>query len=259
MYTGLYTAVSGGMANEKRLAALTNNLANATTAGFKADHSIFHGILQPMVIGPVPLSETAAAVMTAVDPLRLQYAEHHPQVTTYTDFSQGALRETGNPFDLALEGRGLFVVDSAAGERYTRQGTLSLNTEGMLVTQNGLLVRGEQGAINVHGKRFAVDAAGRVLVEGRVVDKLKIVDIPPAGALEKVGDTLFRLVDPRIPVQDAANVVVRQGAVELSNSQLVRLLSSVIQTSRAYEAYQRTIQIFDETAGRAVNDIANTR
>ena len=197
--------------------------------------------------------------MTAVDPLRLQYAEHHPQVTTYTDFSQGALRETGNPFDLALEGRGLFVVDSAAGERYTRQGTLSLNTEGMLVTQNGLLVQGEQGAINVHGKRFEVDAAGRVLVEGRVVDKLKIVDIPPAGALEKVGDTLFRLVDPHTPVQDAANVVVRQGAVELSNSQLVRLMGSVIQTSRAYEAYQRTIQIFDETAGRAVNDIANTR
>jgi flagellar basal-body rod protein FlgG len=259
MYTGLYTAVSGGMANEKRLAVLTNNLANATTAGFKADHSLFHGILQPMVMGPVPLSETSAAVLTTVDPLRWQYAEQHPQVTTYTDFSQGTLRETGNPFDLALEGKGLFVVGSAAGERYTRQGTLALNTEGLLVTQNGLLVQGEQGAINVHGQRFEVDAAGRVLVQGRVVDKLKIVDVPPAGALEKVGETLFRLVDPRTPLQDATHVVVRQGAVELSNSQLVRLLGSVIQTSRAYEAYQRTMQIFDETAGRAVNDIASTR
>jgi flagellar basal-body rod protein FlgG len=97
------------------------------------------------------------------------------------------------------------------------------------------------------------------MVAGRVVDRLKLVDVPPAGALEKVGDTLFRLTNPEAPLQNATNVVVRQGAVEQSNSQLVRLMGSVIQTSGAYEAYQRVIQIFDETAGRAVNDIAAAR
>jgi flagellar basal-body rod protein FlgG len=259
MYSGLYTAVAGGMANEQHLAALTNNLANATTVGFKADNSIFHGILQPMVVGPVQTSDPAPAAVTAVDPLRLQHAEHRPQMSTYTDFSQGTLRETGNPFDLALEGKGLFVVDSPDGERYTRQGTFSLNAAGLLVTQNGLPVQGQQGPINLHGQRFAVDAAGRVMVAGRVVDRLKIVDVPPAGALEKAGDTLFRLTNPDTPLPEATQVVVRQGAVEQSNSQLVRLMGSVIQTARAYEAYQRVIQIFDETAGRAVNDIAATR
>ena len=259
MYTGLYTAVSGGIAHEKRLAALTNNLANATTVGFKADHTIFHGVLQPLVIGPVQLSDTVGPVVSSIDPLRLQHAEYQPQLTTHTDFSQGSLRQTGNPLDLALEGRGLFVVDSPGGDLYTRQGSFSLNADGMLVTENGLLVQGEQGPITVRGGRFEVDASGRVVVDERVVDRLKIVDVPPAGTLEKVGDTLFRLVNPNTPLQEAAGVVVQQGSVELSNSQLVRLLGAVIHTSRAYEAYQRTIQMFDETAGRAVNDIARTR
>jgi flagellar basal-body rod protein FlgF len=259
MYTGLYAAVSGGIAHEKRLAVLTNNLANATTAGFKADHTVFHGVLQPLVIGPVQLSDTVGTVVSSLDPLRLQHAEYQPQLMTRTDFSQGSLRQTGNPLDLALEGQGLFVVESPGGELYTRQGSFSLNVDGMLVTGNGLLVQGEHGPINVRGGRFEVDASGRVVVDERVVDRLKIVDVPPAGTLEKAGDTLFRLVNPQTPPQAATGVVVRQGSVELSNSQLVHLLGAVIHTSRAYEAYQRTIQMFDETAGRAVNDIARTR
>jgi flagellar basal-body rod protein FlgG len=259
MYTGLYSAVSGSMAQEKQLAALTNNLANATTVGFKGDKSVFSGVLQPLVVGPVQLADTTAPPVWSMDPLRLQYAEYHPQVTLQTDFSQGTLRETGNRLDLALEGKGLFTVASPEGERYTRQGTFSLNAEGVLVTQNGLPVLGEQGPIHVSGNSFEVDATGRVLVDGRAVDRLKIVEVPAAGRLEKVGETLFRLVNPHTPLQEATGVAVRQGSVELSNSQLVRLLGAVIQTSRAYEAYQRTVQIFDQTADRAVNDIASTR
>jgi flagellar basal-body rod protein FlgF len=259
MYTGLYSAVSGSMVQEKHLAALTNNLANATTVGFKGDTSVFYSVLQPIMAGPVQLSDTTEPSIQPINPLQLQHAEHHPHVTFQTDFSQGALRETGNRLDFALEGRGLFVVASPQGERYTRQGTFSLNAEGVLVTQNGLPVQGEQGPIHVSGNQFEVDATGRVLAAGRVVDRLKIVAVPPAGALEKVGDTLFRLVNPDTPMQEAAGVAVRQGNVELSNSQLVRLLGAVIQTSRAYEAYQRTVQIFDQTADRAVNDIASTR
>jgi flagellar basal-body rod protein FlgF len=259
MYTGLYSAVSGSMVQEKHLAALTNNLANATTVGFKGDTSVFYSVLQPIMAGPVQLSDTTEPSIQPINPLQLQHAEHHPHVTFQTDFSQGALRETGNRLDFALEGRGLFVVASPQGERYTRQGTFSLNAEGVLVTQNGLPVQGEQGPIHVSGNQFEVDATGRVLAAGSVVDRLKIVAVPPAGALEKVGDTLFRLVNPDTPMQEATGVAVRQGSVELSNSQLVRLLGAVIQTSRAYEAYQRTVQIFDQTADRAVNDIASTR
>ena len=258
MYTGFYTAVAGGMAQEKRLNILTNNLANATTAGFKVDQPVFQVVPPSTVVGPVAVPGMDTPVIMPVDPLAYQQPQKLPEVKTYTDFSQGPLRDTGNPLDLALEGKGFFVVEQAGQTFYTRQGTFSLNTEGMLVTQSGQLVQGQQGPIQIRGARVDIDETGKVLVRGKVVDQLQLVDVPPAN-LEKVGESLFRAVGQNPQVQDASGVVVRQGAIELSNSQLVRLMGSVIQTSRAYEAYQKVIQIYDETAGRAVHDIASTR
>jgi flagellar basal-body rod protein FlgG len=260
MYTGLYTAVAGGLAQEKRLNVLTNNLANATTAGFKAEHTIFQGFLQPIVVGPVTVTGADGPVVTAVDPLAIQHTPSLPQVSVQTDFSQGPLQDTGNPLDLALEGKGFFVVENPAGQMcYTRQGTFSLNADGVLVTQQGLPVQGQQGAITIRGSKVEIDQTGQVFVNGKAVDRLKLVDISPTSGLEKAGDALFRAVGPDTVVQDASGVTVHQRVIEGSNSQLIRLMGSLIQTSRAYEAYQKVIQIFDETAGRAVNDVANTR
>jgi len=258
MYTGFYTAVAGGMAQEKRLNILTNNLANATTAGFKADQAVFQVLPPSTVLGPVAVAEADSPVIMPLDPLAYQHPQKLPEVRTYTDFAQGPLRDTGNPLDVALEGQGFFVVESAGEMFYTRQGTFSLNAEGMLVTQNGQLVQGQQGPIQIRGAQVDIDRTGQVLVDGKVVERLKLVEAP-ASALEKVGESLFRSLAPNLAAQDASDVVVRQGTIELSNSQLVRLMGSVIQTSRAYEAYQKVIQIYDETAGRAVRDIAATR
>lgn len=259
MYTGFYTAVAGGVAQEKRLNILTNNLANVTSIGFKTDAAVFYVAPQPVLVGPVTMAETERPVMGAVDPLAALQSAPHPQVAIHTDFTQGALRETGNPFDLALEGNGFFVIDQAGTPLYTRQGSFTLNAERRVVTQNGLAVQGENGAITVQGRQVTVDRSGRVFADGTLVDRLKLVDIPQSSRLEKVGDTLFRSVGPDTEMPDATEVVVQQGSLELSNSEVVRLLGAVIQTSRAYEAYQRVIQSFDETAGRAVNDIARTR
>ncbi len=102
MYTGLYAAVSGGMAQEQRLAILTNNLANAETVGYKADRPIFRVSPLPVVIGPVQVPGALHVVTTAVSPLLGQDSPQHRLTTVYTDFSQGPIRETGNPLDLAL-------------------------------------------------------------------------------------------------------------------------------------------------------------
>jgi flagellar hook-basal body protein len=167
MYTGLYTAVAGGLAQEKRLNVLTNNLANATTAGFKAEHTVFHGLLQPMLVGPVAVTGADSPVAPAVEPLALQYPSNLPQlvvasidplaprrpsslpqVAVQTDFSQGPLQETGNALDLALEGRGFFVAQNAAGETfYTRQGTFSLNADGVLERHKGCPCKGSKGRL----------------------------------------------------------------------------------------------------------------
>ena len=260
MYTGLYAAVSGSMAQEKRLAVLTNNLVNASTAGFKTDTPVFQVSPLPVIIGPVALPGSAHSVVASLDPLQGRHSTQQQLFTVQTDFSQGSIRHTGNPLDLALEGEGFFVVEGPQGEAYyTRQGTFSLNTEGVLVTPNGRPVQGESGPLRVRGGRLEIDATGRVLVDGKFLDRLKLVDFPQPYPLEKVGESLFRTTVPDPAEQEVTGLVVHQGAIELSNAQPMRLLADVLQTSRAYEVYQKVIQAFDATASRAVNDIANTR
>jgi len=260
MYTGLYAAASGSMAQEKRLTILTNNLVNATTAGFKTDTPVFQVAPLPVLIGPVALPGNIHPVVASLDPLQGRQSAQNQLFTVQTDFSQGIVRPTGNSLDLALEGEGFFVVAGLQGETYyTRQGTFSINAEGVLVTPNGLPVQGESGPLRVRSGRLEVDATGRVLVDGTFLDRLKLVDFAPPYPLQKAGETLFRAAVPNPAEQEVTGVVVHQGAIELSNAQPLRLLADVLQTSRAYEAYQKVIQAFDATAARTVNDIANTR
>jgi flagellar basal-body rod protein FlgG len=256
MYTGLYAAVSGSMVQEKRLAVLTNNLANATTSGFKADKAVFHVEPLPVVVGVVHPEGAPQPFVRSLDRLQGQHSPQNHVMAVHTDFSQGPIRDTGNTLDLALEGRGFFVVQSPEGVAYTRQGTFSLNAEGTLVTASGLPVQGEQGPIQIRGSRVEVDSTGRVLVNGAMVDRLKLVDFPQPYALEKAGDVLFRPVVAD-PPETPAGAVVHQGAIEQANSDPIRLMVSVLETSRAYEAYQKVVQAFDDTAKRAVNDIAS--
>jgi flagellar basal-body rod protein FlgG len=255
MYTGLYAAVSGSLAHEKRLAILTNNLANANTVGFKADRPVFQVEPLPEVVGPLADSAAAPAAMMPLNHLQGRDSAQTRLSAVHTDFTQGGLRTTGNPLDVALEGRGFFAVQTADGVAYTRQGTFSLNAEGVVVTAQGLPVLGDNGPLRLPPGKIEIDASGQVRVGSTVVDRLKVVDFPQPYALEKQGDALFRTAVPNPPAT-TANAVVRQGALETANVEPVRLLVSVMETSRAYEAYQKVIQAFNDTAGRAVNDIA---
>ncbi len=259
MHTGVYAALSGSMAQEKRLAILTNNLANAVTAGFKSDTPVFHVSPLPEVVGPTGVPGGPGPVVTLLNRLRGYDSPHSDLAFVHTDFSQGVLRDTGNALDLALEGRGFFVAQSANGESvYTRQGTFTLNAEGLVVTSSGLPVQGQQGNIQVpKGSTIRIDASGEVQIDGTVVDRLNIVDFADPRVLEKTGDTAFR-VAPGVRAQEASDVQVRQGSIELSNADPLRVMVGILETSRAYEAYQRVMQAFDDVTGRAINDIART-
>ena len=151
MYTGLYAAVSGSLAQEKRLAIVTNNLANANTVGFKADRPVFQVEPLPVVVGPLPAADGPGAVVTALDRLQGRDSPQTQLRVVHTDFTPGDLRDTGNALDLALEGRGFFTVQTPDGVAYTRQGTFSLNAEGILVTSGGLPVLGENGPLRLRG------------------------------------------------------------------------------------------------------------
>ena len=193
---------------------------------------------------------------TSLDPLRGVHSLQQELVKTHTDFSQGVLRQTGNPLDVGLEGQGFFVVDTPQGVAYTRQGAFSINADGVLVTRDGFAVQGEGGPLQVNGGRVTIDAAGRVEVGGVERGRLKLVNFSQPNDLEKMGHTLFRAKNPDLKEERPVDLLVHQESVEASNSEPLQLLSEMIVATRAFEAYQKVIQAFDETAERSVNDLA---
>ena len=144
MNAGLYSAVSGGVSALTRLDAITNNLANASTPGFKAERVV----QRAEQVGTAPPSATTVATPIT-------------RGTLETDFSQGSLETTGNPLDVALSGPGFLVVDGPQGERLTRRGNLALDTEGFLTTSDGARVQGDNGDIHVGPGAVAMSVTPR--------------------------------------------------------------------------------------------------
>ena len=254
MSGGIYMAASGALAYEKRLQLISNNLANANTVGYKMDHGQFQSI-DPADL-PASLSSASPELNTS------QAQSFWFQFNSYTDFTHGSLKNTGNDFDLALVGDGFFCVQKPDGVHYTRKGNFTLNAEGVLVTGNGFPVVGDGGEIEVKGsenphqfKKFTVDEEGNVSVDGNQVGSLRIVNFPEPGKLMKMGDTLFKAADNSPPPVKAEDFKVSQGFVELSNVDVVKMMTEMIEVLRGYEAYQKVIRTADEASSRSINEV----
>jgi flagellar basal-body rod protein FlgF len=147
------------------------------------------------------------------------------------------LRQTGAPLDLALEGDGFFVVQTARGERYTRAGSFALNADGQLVTQPGEIGVGEDGTVSV---------------SGRAVERLRIVRFnSPSAALTKEGDSLFAANGSERPTE-ANNARVLQGSLESSNVNPLAELSAMIENSREFDSLQRSVTLLMNDLGRKI-------
>lgn len=254
MSGGIYMAASGALAYEKRLQIISNNLANASTVGYKMDHGQFQ------FIDPADLPSSFVPDSPEVSTSQAQ--SFWFQFSSYTDFSHGSLKNTGNDFDLALIGDGFFCVQKPDGVHYTRKGDFTLNDEGVLVTRNGYPVLGDGGEITVDAsaaayehKKFAVDEDGNVSVDGQQVGRLRIVEFPETGSLMKMGDTLFKPADNTPPPQEAEDYKVSQGFVELSNVDVVKMMTEMIEVLRGYESYQKVIRSADEATARSINEV----
>ncbi|PTT74657.1 flagellar biosynthesis protein FlgF, partial [Pseudomonas sp. HMWF010] len=163
------------------------------------------------------------------------------------DFTQGAMTKTGGDFDLAIEGQGFFKVQTAGGERYTRDGRFTTNPEGKLVTQGGAPVLDEGGGeILIDPKLGAVSIGKDGLVsQGQVrVGKIGVVSTQDLSALRKDGDNLYRNV-ANVTLQPAPSAVVHQGMLESSNVQSVVQITKLIEVQRAYESMAK---MMDNTA-----------
>jgi flagellar basal-body rod protein FlgF len=242
MSGAIQLVAAGGLFYEKKLAVLANNLANISTVGFKRDQAF-------RLPDTKENSEGGAISGNRQNPFPIM------PFGTKTDFSPGPLQLTGNALDIALDGNGFFCIETPEGIQYTRKGNFTLNEEGVLVTKNGLAVLGEGGEIEIKGKNVVVDKKGNISVDGNQVGTIKIIDFPEPYALEKTGSSLFALTDPDIAENEAEDVDVRQGLVEFSNVDAIRVMTEMIEALRGYESYQKVIQSINDVSSKAINDV----
>ncbi len=250
-------AASGGLAYEKRLQIISNNLANANTTGFKMDQGYFR--IQD------PSDPSGQTFMNPWEMGNTQAQDFWMQFNMYTDFSNGGLKHTGSDFDLALVGDGFFCIKTPDGVRYTRNGNFTLNSEGVLVTDRGYPVLGKSGEIIVQSKedphkykQLAVDYEGNVNVDGQTVGSLRLADFPQPYRLKKVGDTLFEPEDSSVAETPADKITVSQGFLEMSNVDAIKMMTEMIEVLRGYESYQKVIRSVDEANAKAINDVGRT-
>lgn len=243
MNRGIYTVLSGGIAQERRLEIITNNIANINTSGYKREEPIFKTYL-PKMIG-------INGDISSISPISNRDKAFVEVIRTITQFSPGNIRHTGSPLDMAIEGDGFFVVETRDGNRYTRDGSFTIDSERRLTTQDGFLVLGEGGPIIIEKGKLTIDSSGRILIDGNEIDNLMIVDFSKPYRLQKAGNTLFK-GEGGTPSE---NFKVLQGMIEFSNVEPILELSSMIEVMRSYEAYQKVIQSIDETTARSINEV----
>lgn len=267
---GIYTAVSGAIAQSAQLDTIANNIANANTPGFKKDQQLFKEYLtayekQPQVL-EVP---KVPASIESFYPLNGGDKSYADISGTSTSFMQGALKLTGNPLDLGIEGDAFFEVMTPAGARLTRNGNFTVNGEGVIVNKDGfpLLLSGAEGmppeerTIQVEDQsNLSITAMGDVFIGGENVGRLSLVTATEKDALHKQGSSLFSIRENfDNQVVNATNYKIHQGSFEQSNVNIVQEMTNMINATRVFESAQKAIQVYDEMNARLANDVPKLR
>ncbi len=283
MLKGLYTAYTGMLNEQHRMDVLTNNLANATTNGFKKEGTTSEAFDTVLAYKIKDLSEPGniprpLATNRAVDeaelnnPLNENYLERRVRKTglnlgvkigeNYVDYSQGPIKETGNTLDLALSDRGFFAVEytnkaGVTSTKYTRDGNFTMNRQGFLQTQDGDYVLDEDG------RRIQMDTAlpisisrnGTIIQDGTTVATIGITDFEDYNYLERFGENFFQPVEGAVELdrgETGVDTQIHQGYLEMSNISVVTEMVNMITLQRQYESNQKVITTYDDTLEQAV-------
>jgi flagellar basal-body rod protein FlgG len=248
MIKGIYSAAAGLATATLRLGVASNNIANASTPGYKQDRL-------PDEVG------------NSLDLMKYAVDDQGRPVGTITlgpkvglsqlDLTAGPIQETTNPLDLAIGGTGFFAVQAPDGtSRYTRDGGFHADIDGSLRARDGSAVLDVYGqAIQLPvGTDISVAADGTVMAGGNSLAQIQIVDFPVGQQLTKVGNGMF---SPPAGVQPqlATGVQLYQGYLEGSNVDMTEAMVSTMNLVRAYEANQKLMQMQDGTLRQAVNDV----
>ena len=251
MENTLLIGLSRQVTLERQMDVVANNVANVNTSGFKADRSLFSEYLMPGAHEDNFVGRDR----------RLSYVQDR---ATFHDFSQGASEQTKNPLDVAIDGAGFLVVQTPAGERYTRDGGLQINNQGQLVTASGNAVLGASGPIvfqpTDHDVSIAAD--GNISVQEGVnrVDsvrgKLLLVSFADAQKLLKEGSNLYSAGTGAAAQPDVASRV-KQGFIEKSNVNSVAEMSLMIEVTRTYTQISNLLQQQSDLHKSAIEKLAD--
>ncbi|MFH1096461.1 MAG: flagellar basal-body rod protein FlgF [Candidatus Desantisbacteria bacterium] len=266
MHRGLYTGACGMLVQASHLDSIANNLANVDTTGYKRDETLFkefpkmpiHRLYDSYSWTPKGKLDERPAVgwlgtgvgIDGVVPI----------------FTPGPTKQTGNDFDLAISGKGFFVIEAPWGEAYTRNGAFTISNDGYLSTQDGYRVLGKNGPIPVKNGNFFVREENGAIVyneEGKTndwktakeQDTLRIVSFGNESGLKKKGDCFFEATQDSGLPEPMKNTRILQRSLEGSNVSPVEELVKMIEVQRVYEACQKSIQAIDDTMKLSISDV----
>jgi flagellar basal-body rod protein FlgF len=251
MQNTLLVGLSRQVVLERQMDVVANNVANINTSGYKADRSLFEEYL----------ASGAHEDNFARSDRRLSFVQDR---ATFHDFSQGPTEETKNPLDVAIDGSAFLVVQTPAGERYTRDGGLQINNQGQLVTASGYQVLGNSGPIVFQptDKQINIASDGNVTVlEGinridSVRGKLRMVSFAQAQKLLKEGNNLYSAGEGATAAPDTTSRL-RQGFIEKSNVNSVTEMSRMIEITRTYTQISALLQQQSDLHKSAIEKLAD--
>lgn len=257
MNRGLYTSAIGMMTQMQNMDIVTNNIANVDTTGFKKDMSVVQSFSEEMMKILDDPSNQTRLIKRNNNIGTVSLGNFVTEVST--DFATGAMEKTEGTYDLAIDGEGFFVIettekDGTVKEKYTRDGSFTLNQNNELMTKEGNYVLGENGRIVIPNGTVSISENGNIYSNGEYVDKIKMVDFENKETLRKYGDNLYNKIDETIEKPFTGTLL--QSHIETSNVNVVNEMVKMINISRVYELNQKMVQTHDNTLEKAVTELA---
>jgi flagellar basal-body rod protein FlgG len=230
---GLYTAAAGMAAQEQRLDALSNDIANVNTAGYKKVRVGFRDLIY-QADGPTGVRTGAGSAITELGRAS----------------QQGSLQQTGNPFDIAIQGQGYFQVRRADGQVVlTRNGSFSVDGRGRLTNATGeLLVPGVTVPAGTNPSQVSIASDGTVTVNARRIGQIQIFNVPAPDGLTPAGDNNYLPTAASGAVRRVPQPTLTQGTVESSNVDLADSMVDMMDSQRSYQMASKAIQMQDKMA-----------
>lgn len=249
MSNGIYVGASAHVALEKQLETVSNNLANADTSGFKKNRTIFSEYMHKYSKNKIP-----EKMLKSATPQDKHFVDINEVIT---DFSQGGLKKTENPLDIAISGDGFFTVREAGEELLQRSGRFTLDSEGVIVAEDGAELLDENGNTVAVNPNFDINITGdgAVFQNNAEIAKIDIKTVNDKGWLEKTHKTRYRIHENADVIP--AEVSVMQGFLEQSNVNVIDEMVRMIKVNRHYDIAAKAVKSYEEMDSKANNSVGD--